>query len=205
MPHYLDHWRSIPAVAIHMALWMAFFAASLGAVVLAHRGRGFSAGATSRVGRLSLLLAGVMTFFDSLVAGALVGGPLVRAVFGPPLDFLSDNTSPQAELQAILIQAGAALLAFGLLGALIGKRDPRASLGRALWAANPASLLVGAIAWVIARHCAERTIHYEWVPYEYVSASLLWFHSAAAYGVYAAAFVAGARLTVRRARRARPG
>jgi len=182
---------SVPEVAIILFLWATLVLLSLGVLASVLRRRTAAAAPHSKMSCPLLFLLGGVTFLASQAAAALLGGPLVRAVFGPPLDFLSDYVSPQASLQALLTQLAAALLAFAGLGAVRGWAGRPTGLSAGLCTSNPASLLLGGWAFVFLVERASLAA----VPYEYASIVMLtWFHPLAGTGLLALTVVAGARL-----------
>jgi hypothetical protein len=127
--------------------------------------------------------------------GAFIGGPVVRAVFGEPFDFLSDYTSPEALFQAVVTQLAAASFVFTCVGVLIGKSTR--VIGNALWACNPMSMLGGVLLIVAAT--IQIPSAFEDVPYEYVGFIQWVFHIVATSGVYAWLFDSGRRIGAGRA------
>jgi hypothetical protein len=72
-----------------------------------------------------LALSGILVATLGQYGGARFVGPAVRWLLGEPLDFMSDYTSPEAALQATLVQVGVVAL---LLGARRPKTRPDRSV-----------------------------------------------------------------------------
>jgi len=91
---------------------------------------------------------------SALFLAERLGGPLARAVLGPPAGFHEDFTSRAAYGQALLVQGMFVGLAFFLLGAIAGWRFRNLSYNHAMWVANP--ITVG----VASPHTSGPTIRY---------------------------------------------
>ena len=89
---------------------------------------------------------------SALFLGERVGGPLARAILGPPAGFHEDFTSRAAYGQALLVQGLFVGLAFFLVGAVAALRFKKLSYRDAVWTANPITVGVGFIAYKLANH-----------------------------------------------------
>ena len=119
-------------------------------------------------------------------SGAVFVGPAVRWLFGEPTDFLSDYTSGEALLQAVLVQLGTWVGCFYLAGILRGARGVVRRPTEAFWLVNPVTVLTGLILFFDYH----QRVLLEEVPYEYVGVFQWGFHLCGV-GVYARAFLLG--------------
>jgi hypothetical protein len=103
-----------------------------------------------------LAMIAIGATISALFLGERVGGPLARAILGPPAGFhVEDFTSPAAYGQALLVQGVFVGLAFFLLGVTAGWRFKSLSYRDAVWAANPITVGVGFIAYKWSDYLAE--------------------------------------------------
>jgi hypothetical protein len=131
---------------------------------------------------------------SALFLGERVGGPLARAILGPPVGFHEHFTSRAAYGQALLVQGVFVGLAFFLLGATAGWRFKSLSYRDAVWAANPITIGVGFVAYKWAYH----SLHLPDYLAEYDSPQIFVLFCITAPLVFALCFYAGAH--VRRSR-----
>ena len=133
---------------------------------------------------------------SALFLGERVGGPIARAILGPPAGFHEDFTSRAAYGQALLVQGLFVAFAFLLLGATAGWRFKSLSYRDAVWAANPITVGMGFIAYKWAYH----SLHLSDYLAEYDSPQIFVVFCIASPLVFALCSYAGAYL--RRSRRA---
>ena len=136
---------------------------------------------------LSALIA-IAATIPALFLGERVGGPLVRAILGPPAGFHEDFTSRAAYGQALLVQGVFVGLAFFLVGAVAARRFKSLSYRDAVWAANPVTVGVGFIAYKWAYH----SLHLSDYLAEYDSPQILVLFCFASPLVFALCLYAGA-------------
>jgi hypothetical protein len=102
--------------------------------------------------RAFLVLVAIGATISALFLAERLGGPLARAVLGPPAGFQTDVTTPAAYGQAFLVQGVFLGLAFLLLGTIAGWRFRAFGYKYALWVANPITLGVGCAAYKWTYH-----------------------------------------------------
>lgn len=81
--------------------------------------------------------AGLLVSGCAAAAGVMGVGPLVRWAFGPPHDYGSDYTSPQAFWHALSVLAATLGTAFALVGWLMARWRGAVSWRSTAWMANP--------------------------------------------------------------------
>jgi hypothetical protein len=89
---------------------------------------------------------------SALFLAERVGGPVARAILGPPAGFHEDFTSRAAYGQALLVQGIIVGFAFFLLGATAGPRFKSVGYKQAVWVANPMTVGMGFAAYKMAYH-----------------------------------------------------
>jgi len=85
----------------------------------------------------------VIVTLSALLFATLVGGPVVRVLFGVPAGFREDFTSPPAYLQALFVQAVSVGVGFLIFGAAVGTKIKANLFRGAVWIANPITVGVG--------------------------------------------------------------
>jgi hypothetical protein len=89
---------------------------------------------------IGLLLTGTLTSFLAGATGAAIVGPAVRHVFGAARDYASDYESPQALMQALIVQTATLAAAFLFSGWVVSRVVREFSWKTALWVANPVTV-----------------------------------------------------------------
>jgi hypothetical protein len=110
---------------------------------------------------LALIALAVASTVAALFAAVMVGGPIIRALLGPPPGFHEDFVSREAYDEALLVQAPSVGIAFLVLGIVWG-RGRRLSWKLALAAANPVTVGLGFVIFMVWY----KSLHFEW-QYEY--------------------------------------
>ena len=100
---------------------------------------------------LSALIAIGVTM-SALFLGECVGGPLARAILGPPAWFHEDFTSRAAYGQALLVQGAFVGLAFFLVGALSHGDSKRSATEMLCGRRIRSQLALASIAYKLAYH-----------------------------------------------------
>jgi hypothetical protein len=98
----------------------------------------------------------VMVTVAALLFATLALGPLVRALFGVPVGFNEDFTSPAAYDQALFVQAISVGIGFLIFGGAIGKTAERIGFRQALCVVNPITVGVGFAAYKWIYHSLGR-------------------------------------------------
>jgi hypothetical protein len=141
---------------------------------------------------IGLLLTGTLGSFVAAAAGAALVGPVVRQVFGPPYGYASDSTSPQALMQALLVQTATLLGACLFIGWLLSKLARDCSWKTALWAANPLTVgaaFFGLMLWLDGARVLDGEL-----TSEYISPVIWVIQLCLAAPLYASALILGARI-----------
>jgi hypothetical protein len=118
--------------------------------------------AVSNIGRMTVAQKvvfpwlAVMVTVAALLFATLALGPLVRALFGVPVGFNEDFTSPAAYDQALFVQAISVGIGFLIFGGAIGKTAERIGFRQALWVVNPITVGVGFAAYKWIYHSLRR-------------------------------------------------
>ena len=152
--------------------------------------------AVSNIGRMTVAqkvvfpwLAVIVTLAGLLFA-TLALGPLVRALFGVPVGFNEDFTSPAAYDQALFVQAISVGIGFLIFGGAIGKTAERIGFRQALWVVNPITVGVGFAAYKWIYHSLRRP---DYLP-DYDSPSIFALFVITAPLLFASCLFAGAYL-----------
>ena len=116
---------------------------------------------TRLVRKLGIIVLAIALTVVGLFVAVLAGGPVIRALLGPPPGFREDYVSHEAFRQAVLVQAFCIGIAFFALGLTLG-RGSRPSWKLALTAANPLTVGLG---FVVFRSLYQ-SLHLGW-DYEY--------------------------------------
>ena len=101
--------------------------------------------------KLMLSLAAIVLTTSALFPAYYLGGPMVRALLGPPIGFhepSTDFTSPEMLNQAFVAQITWVGVMFLGLGAIFGRASTR-PWRLAFWASNPLSICVGYIVFML--------------------------------------------------------
>jgi hypothetical protein len=139
--------------------------------------------------RTLLAVIAIGATISALFLGERLGGPLARAILGPPAGFHEDFTSRAAYGQALLVQTVFVGLAFFLLGTTAGWRFKSHRYRDAMWVANPITVGVGFIAYKMADH----SLHLPDYLAEYDSPLIFVLFCIASPLVFAFSFYLGAR------------
>jgi len=138
--------------------------------------------------RTLLAVIAIAATISALFLAERVGGPLVRAILGPPAGFHEDFTSRAAYGQALLVQTVFVGLAFFLLGKTAGWRFKSHSYRDAVWVANPITVGVSFIAYKLAYY----SLHLPDYLAEYASPQIFVLFCIASPLVFALCFYLGA-------------
>lgn len=141
-----------------------------------------------------MAVAAIGATLSALFFGERFGGPLVRAILGPPAGFHEDFTSRAAYGQALLVQSVSVGFAFFLLGVAAGRRLMSLGYKNAVWVANPITVGIGFVAYKMAYH----SLHLPDYLAEYDSPQIFVLFCVASPLVFALCFHAG--VYVRRSR-----
>jgi hypothetical protein len=107
-----------------------------------------------------VLVATILLVPLALLFALHVGGPVVRAVLGPPDGFNQDYVSPEAFYQAIGVQLLCLTTAFFLFGRFMRRSSERPSIASLVSISNPLTLAIGFGLYRVL-------VNQERTPYEY--------------------------------------
>lgn len=140
--------------------------------------------------RVLVAVIAIGATISALFLAERVGGPLARAVLGPPAGFHEDFTSRAAYGQALLVQAVFVGLTFFLLGTAMGSRLKSFGYKQAVWVANPVTVGLGFSAYKVAYH----SLHMSDYLAEYDSPQIFVLFCVASPLIFALCFYAGAHV-----------